>query len=107
MKRITFCIFAIALMFTFSFQPAIAKEKQLKAVSFLPTNHPFVTTVKVWADRVNDACKGELKVNLVGGPEVIPGLEQIEALAFIAHSPFESYFQNPENSSISRTTRFT
>lgn len=80
MKKLVLCILACALIFTFSFQTAIAKEKELKAVSFLPTNHPYVITVKEWVNRVNDACKGELKINFVGGPEVIPGLEQIEAL---------------------------
>jgi TRAP-type C4-dicarboxylate transport system substrate-binding protein len=80
MKKIVFCIFACALIFTFSFQTAIAKEKELKAVCFLPSNHPYVDMAKVWVKRVNDACKGELKINFVGGPEVIPGLEQIEAL---------------------------
>ncbi len=80
MKKILFCIFAGVLFMTFSFQTAIAEEKELKAVVFLPTNHPFVDMVKVWVKSINDACKGELKINLTGGPEVIPGLEQIEAL---------------------------
>ena len=80
MKRILFCVFAVVLMLGFSLQTAIAKEKELKAVSFLPTNHPYVTMAKEWVKRVNEGCKGELKVNLVGGPEVIPGLEQVEAL---------------------------
>lgn len=80
MKKIVFCILACSLMFSLSLQTATAEEKELKAVCFLPLNHPYVLMVKEWVKRVNDACKGELKVNLVGGPEVIPGLEQIEAL---------------------------
>jgi len=80
MKKILFWIFAGVFVMTFSFQTAIAKEKELKAVVFLPTNHPYVVMVHEWVKRINDACKGELKINLAGGPEVIPGLEQIEAL---------------------------
>ena len=79
-KKILFCVFSSALLFVFSFQPAIAKEKELKAVSFLPTHMIHVKMAKEWIKRVNNACKGELKINLAGGPEVIPGLEQIEAL---------------------------
>jgi TRAP-type C4-dicarboxylate transport system substrate-binding protein len=80
MKKALFCISMVALVSLFCLQPAIAKEKEFKAVAFLPKNHPYVAMANEWVNRINDACKGELKINFVGGPEVIPGLEQVEAL---------------------------
>jgi TRAP-type C4-dicarboxylate transport system substrate-binding protein len=59
---------------------AIAKVKTLKAVSFLPKNHPLCAMIHVWVDRVNDQCKDEIKIDWVGGPEVIPGFDQAEAV---------------------------
>lgn len=80
MKRIVFCFIAFTLIFGFSLQGAIAKEAKMKAVGFLPKNHPYLAMAAEWVKRVNEACKGELNINFVGGPEVIPGLEQVEAL---------------------------
>lgn len=55
-------------------------EKTLKAVCFIPKNHPLVSQTLVWVDMVNGELKGKVKINYVGGPEVIPGLQQVEAL---------------------------
>lgn len=57
-----------------------AEEIELKAICFIPKNHPLVSQTLVWADRVNEAFKGKLKVNYIGGPEIVPGLQQMEAV---------------------------
>jgi len=59
---------------------AAASAKTLKAVSFLPKDHPLCAMIHQWVERVNDQCKATLKIDWVGGPEVIPGFDQAEAL---------------------------
>jgi TRAP-type C4-dicarboxylate transport system substrate-binding protein len=44
----------------------------LKAVSMLPKTDRSVHFVGVFADRVNERSKGDLKINWLGGPEVLP-----------------------------------
>lgn len=60
--------------------PAMAGVKTLKAVSFLPKDHPLCAMIHTWVDRVNEHCKDALKIDWVGGPEVIPGFDQAEAV---------------------------
>ena len=59
---------------------AASAETSLRAISFLPKNHPVVSQVAVWVNEVNEAMKGDLKVNWVGGSEVVPLFQQPEAL---------------------------
>ena len=80
MRRLLSCVLIVSILVAFSFHTAIALEKQLKAVCFLPKNHPLVAMTIEWTNRINAYCEGELRINYVGGPEVIPGLEQVEAL---------------------------
>lgn len=79
-KFVTFFIVALVVV-CFGFQTsASAKPQVLKAVSFLPKDHPLCKMIHVWVDRVNKACKGEVEIDWVGGGEVIPGFDQAEAL---------------------------
>lgn len=55
-------------------------ETTLRAIAFIPKNHPLMSQTVVWVDEINKALEGKLKINYVGGPEVIPGLQQVEAL---------------------------
>lgn len=59
---------------------AHAEEVTLRAVAFIPKNHPLMAQTQVWVDDVNAALKGKVKVNYVGGPEVMPALQQTEAV---------------------------
>lgn len=52
----------------------------LKAISFLPVDHPLMATIPAWIEKVGKATDGLVTVNWVGGPEVTPALEQIEAV---------------------------
>lgn len=52
----------------------------LRAVSFLPVNHSQTATLQDWVDSVEAATDGKVKVNWLGGPEIIGSLDQIEAV---------------------------
>ena len=55
-------------------------ETTLRGISFLAKNHPVMAQVNVWINEVNAAMKGDLRINYVGGTEVVPMLQQPEAL---------------------------
>jgi TRAP-type C4-dicarboxylate transport system substrate-binding protein len=78
-KLLTYCL-ASALLITVCFHAGIATGKELKAVCFLPKHHPLAVMTLEWVKRINEYCQGELRINYLGGPEVIPPLEQVEAL---------------------------
>jgi TRAP-type C4-dicarboxylate transport system substrate-binding protein len=83
MKRHWFTLFlaTLALLLTLAtMTPVLAAPKTLKAVSFVPKNHPLCVMIHVWVERVNEQCKDAVKIDWVGGPEVIPGFDQAEAL---------------------------
>lgn len=83
MKRIFSFVSAMAtvlLVCLLISSTATAGPKTLKAVSFLPKNHSLCKMIHVWVDRVNDQCKEAVKIDWVGGGEVIPGFDQAEAL---------------------------
>jgi TRAP-type C4-dicarboxylate transport system substrate-binding protein len=69
---------AAGLVFAMS---AHAAEVTLKAVSFVPKSLPYsVSFQKGFVDKVNAAGKGEVQVEFVGGPEVVPSAEQGRAI---------------------------
>ena len=57
-----------------------AQPMELKAVAFLPKDHVLCKMVPVWIDKVNSELKDSLKVNWLGGPEVMQPFEQPEAV---------------------------
>lgn len=64
----------------FNIPSTTAQVTELKAVSFVPRDHPLCAMIPTWIDRVNTELKGVLKLNWVGGPEVITPFEQAEAV---------------------------
>ncbi|MEW5920844.1 MAG: TRAP transporter substrate-binding protein DctP [Bacillota bacterium] len=68
--------------------PAVAPAEEakkidpitLKAVSFLPMNHPLNEPLPMWIDMVKEATNGQVIIEWTGGPEVIPPLEQFDAV---------------------------
>jgi len=61
--------------------PAPAPEKvTLKAISFLPVDHPVNAGAHIFTDIVNERGEGNLVIDFFGGPEVIPGFDQGEAV---------------------------
>lgn len=53
----------------------------LKAVAFLPIKTDTAYFLQVLTDRVNERAKGELVIDYLGGPEVIPMMDQGEAVS--------------------------
>jgi len=62
--------------------PASA-ETVLKAITYAPPSkfEDSMVVFKKWIDKVNAAGKGEIRVELLGGPEVFPVSDQINALS--------------------------
>lgn len=80
-KYLSVWILVCVAVFTLSSASSVfAGAKTLKAVSFLPKDHPLCKMIHVWVDRVNDQCGDRIKIEWVGGPEVIPGFDQAEAV---------------------------
>jgi TRAP-type C4-dicarboxylate transport system substrate-binding protein len=52
----------------------------LKALTNLPVNQPIYAPWFDFVDKVNKQSNGELKIEVVGGPEVIPTFEQMTGL---------------------------
>lgn len=64
-------------------QGPAAKEPEpvhIKAVNFLRTDHPLASAIPIFIDKVKEKSSGEVVIDYLGGPEVIPALEQVEAL---------------------------
>lgn len=55
-------------------------QESLRAVGFIPKNHPVLAQANVWVDAINESLKGKLRVNYVGGPEVIGRFQQQNAV---------------------------
>ena len=83
MKKIFIGLLIILGMVTLGFFniPSItAQPMELKGVCFVPKNHPIAAMIPMWIERVNAELKDVIKINFVGGPEVIPAFDQAEAL---------------------------
>lgn len=74
-----FLIFAIGIGFL-NTSEVVAQPMELKGLTFVPKNHAIAAMIPVWIDRVNAELKDVIKINFVGGPEVIPAFDQAEAL---------------------------
>jgi TRAP-type C4-dicarboxylate transport system substrate-binding protein len=59
---------------------ATAQEVTLKVVSAFPESSIYVKRLESWIGRVNEAGKGTLRLNFVGGPKAIPTFEVGNAL---------------------------
>ena len=57
-----------------------ASAQNQRAVSFIPKNDPVLAMANVWVNEVNAKLSGQLRINYVGGPEVIGRFQQPEAL---------------------------
>lgn len=55
-------------------------EESMRAVSFIPKNHPVMAQANVWVKTINETLPGKFKINYVGGPEVIGRYQQQNAL---------------------------
>lgn len=81
MKRVV-CIFAILFLLVGATSAASATKKpiKLKGVQFLNLGNPSEKGFHLFIKNVNEGSKGELVIEIVGGPEAIPGRQQPEAV---------------------------
>ena len=97
MKKKVMAVILAVVSGILSVHLAFAGEVTFKAVAFIPKNHPLMSQTIVWADMINKELAGKVKINYVGGPEVIPGMQQVEAVRKgvidIAFNP-AAYYQN-------------
>ncbi len=52
----------------------------IKAITAFPKNHLNNDPVQIFVDKVNERAKGKIKIDWIGGPEVIKTFDQIHAL---------------------------
>jgi TRAP-type C4-dicarboxylate transport system substrate-binding protein len=55
-------------------------ETTVRAVSFIPKNHPVMAQANAWVKLINERLKGKFRINYIGGPEVIGRYEQLNAI---------------------------
>ncbi|OGA12396.1 MAG: hypothetical protein A3H32_01925 [Betaproteobacteria bacterium RIFCSPLOWO2_02_FULL_63_19] len=84
MKRRTLLKLSAALVAAASFTAlptaAAGAPIKLRTVSFLPQNHGSSWGFKRYAELLNEAGKGRIEIDYVGGPEAIKAFEQPEAV---------------------------
>ncbi len=55
-------------------------QTEMRAIAFIPHKHPVMVQSHEWVKRVNAALPGKVKINYVGGPEVIKRYQQWDAV---------------------------
>jgi TRAP-type C4-dicarboxylate transport system substrate-binding protein len=73
-------IFGAALGLAVLLQGGVQAQETMRAVGFTARNDQVLEQAGVWAREVNQRFANELRINYVGGPEVIGRFQQIEAL---------------------------
>ncbi len=71
---------AATILFALAGTTATAQEVTLRAVGFIPKNHPVMAEANTWVNLINEKLKGKVHINYLGGPEVIGRYEQGNAL---------------------------
>jgi TRAP-type C4-dicarboxylate transport system substrate-binding protein len=80
MKRIVSLTLGLFLVLGFMITHAQSQPIVLKAVTAFPRNHLNNDPVPIFIDKVNKRAEGKLKIDWVGGPEVIKSFDQVLAL---------------------------
>ena len=113
MKKSGYFLLAIFILagLCLGIHSALAGPTVLKAVAMVPKHHPFhEPQERIWLERINEALKDELQIKLIGGPEVIPPGEQIEAvrnnMVQVAFLPTSYYKQLIPEGVTMQITRF-
>ncbi len=80
MRRAFGVVMAAAVSLSLLAAGAARAEVTLRAVGFIPKNHPLLAQAQAWVNEVNTALNGKLRINYVGGAEVIPAFQQAGAV---------------------------
>ena len=71
---------ALAIAAATAWSGAASAQTTLKAIGFIPKNDPVLAMTNAWVNEVNSKLSGKVRINYVGGPEVITRFQQTEAL---------------------------
>jgi len=86
LKKIVYCLLAATLLIGLSVgcaggsTPAPSGPVEIGSSSFLPVTHSIGGSIPLYVDMVNDKFGDQIKWEHLGGPEVIPGLDQFAAV---------------------------
>jgi TRAP-type C4-dicarboxylate transport system substrate-binding protein len=70
----------LAITATTAWSGVAGAQNTLKAIGFIPKNDPVLAMANAWVNEVNSKLNGKVRINYVGGPEVITRFQQTEAL---------------------------
>lgn len=105
------CLVASMLAFGSNRSSAKSKPIVLKAVSFLPVSTTSNDGFREYVRRVNEAAKGELRIDWIGGPEAIAAFDLHEAvrtgacdMGMLASAYYASSMPEAETMSLSPLT---
>ena len=76
-RLISICTLILFFQVTFV---SLALSENMRAISFLPKNHPLTSQANIWVKTINSRLNGKVKIDYVGGAEVIPRYQQAEAV---------------------------
>jgi TRAP-type C4-dicarboxylate transport system substrate-binding protein len=71
------CVFALPLLMSGAVN---AKPVEFNAVTMLPRGNPIMKSFEIFSNAFNEKFKGEAIINWRGGPEIISGFQQHEAV---------------------------
>jgi TRAP-type C4-dicarboxylate transport system substrate-binding protein len=71
---------ALAIATATAWSGVAGAQTTLKAIGFIPKNDPVLAMANAWVNEVNSKLSGKVRINYVGGPEVITRFQQTEAL---------------------------
>jgi len=80
MKKVVAMAIIFGFLFAFTVPEAKSAEMVLKAVTMFPKPHLNNDPVPIFVDKVNKRAQGRLRIDWVGGPEVIKGFDQPHAM---------------------------
>lgn len=80
MKKKVVCVFSILLFTGILVSSIYAAPLEIKAISFLPKDHKLCVMIPKWIEAINSELRDEIKINWIGGPELMAALNQPEAV---------------------------
>jgi TRAP-type C4-dicarboxylate transport system substrate-binding protein len=80
MKKIVVCSLVLFFGALICATGSLAQPQEMKAVSFLPKDHRLCAMIPKWIEAVNTELKDSVKINWLGGAEVMPAFDQPEAV---------------------------
>lgn len=71
---------SLAVATAVAWSGAASAQTSMRAIGFIPKNNPVMAMANGWVGDVNSKLAGKLRINYVGGSEVITRFQQAEAL---------------------------